>query len=208
MRFCEHLSIFSKCQDKILFERTKTILIKQFTTYYLSILEKTETTIIFHHDVRIHDISVIGSEEEEIDSYECTCLDEGSCGHRGCVHWGILDQNIIRHSHTGDFDFVTALTQQSINSHFKALWDAASRTIGYSGSLGAQETLEFQKQTCLAHFSYRHSDHGEKVFFSSTFSAPMVQLNCSNGSNSVILYININDGYFRLLGPKKTLLPG
>ncbi|THH00496.1 hypothetical protein EW145_g7068 [Phellinidium pouzarii] len=209
-RYCEHLSVFSEQVDV----NIKRTLIHHITTYYLSVLDTSETNIIFHRNNRIHvDIFAgdgSGSEYEDDDDclYECTCKDETACGHSG-IRWGVLYQRLITHTHTHDFDFVNSLTQGSINAHFRELWNLGCRRLIVGGKkLKTWESSEIEMETCLADFSFVHPEHGDEIFFSSSFAPPKVQLVCKEGSYSVIFYLHLNQGYLKTLGTGKALQPG
>ncbi|KAH8110420.1 hypothetical protein DFH11DRAFT_1803752 [Phellopilus nigrolimitatus] len=217
-RYCEHLSIFGEYHNVDLLVRIKTTLIRQITTYYLTVLETSETTVIFHHDKRVH-VDVDDQSDPESDDehhgrpkdddfhvHDCTCPDEASCGHTGGVRWGVLQKRILTHTQPGDFDLVTAVTQGAINAHFKALWDVARRRL--SMTPGGKTTWESDLDTCLADFTFSHPEHGDEVFFASSFAPPKVQLVCRDGSYSVIFYLHLVEGFLKTLGSGKSLQPG
>ncbi|KAL5504464.1 hypothetical protein ACEPAH_7125 [Sanghuangporus vaninii] len=215
-RFCEHLSIFGKHHDTELLVRIKRTLIHQITTYYIHILETSELTIIYNYDPCIHGPSDTGSEDDEpragdIDVHGCWCPDEGSCGHTGGIRWGVIQRRILMHTHTGDFDLAVALTQGSINSHFKALWEFSRRRLSLATSNSKLKTWsnqELQRDTCLASFSFVHVDHKEEEFFCADFEAPKIQLVCKEGSQKAILYLYLKKGHLKTLGSGKSLKPG
>ena len=185
VRFCEHLSIFGEFHDIDLLIRIKRTLIETITTYYVELLRISETTIIFHRDVVSSsgwgEIDVSGGEELEWEYEECTCEDEASCGHTG-IRWGVISRRTITHTHTDQFDFVSALTQGGINAHFKALWEAAQKHFAAKGNFKTWSSADFEEEVCLADYSFVHQNHGEEIFFASSFAAPKVQLRCKDGS--------------------------
>ncbi|KAI5120808.1 hypothetical protein M0805_003206 [Coniferiporia weirii] len=214
-RFCEHLSVMGNYHDEKVLRRIKATLTRYITTYYLNVLETSETTVIYHYDKRIHmqasesDIDDEGEDASAEDNFhvnDCTCTDVTACGHEGGVRWGIITKRVITHTQTADFDVVTAMTQGSINAHFKALWDLARRRSELSATFKPSESPDLETVTCLAEFSVTHVDSDE-AFFSSSFDAPKVQLVCKEGSYSVILYLHLADGYLKTLGPEKSLQP-
>lgn len=211
VRFCEHLSIFTEFHDVDLFVRIKRTLIETITTYYVELLRISETTVIFDHNVNTGiwvPYGDYGVEEEESWEYdECTCEDESSCGHVG-IRWGIINRRLITHTHTHQFDFVSALTQGGINEHFKTLWEVAQKRFNSKGDFKTWSSVDFEEEVCLADYSFVHPDHGEEVFFASSFAPPKVQLRCKDGSYSVIFYVHLMEGYLKTLGLGKTLQPG
>ncbi|KAI5120814.1 hypothetical protein M0805_003211 [Coniferiporia weirii] len=220
-RFCEHLSVFGDYYDAEMLVRIKTTLTRYITTYYISILETSETTVIYHRNRGIHvDILEFDSDGGEVEDDEttsaeddfhvndCTCEDETSCGHTGGVRWGIITKRVITHTQTADFDFVTAVTQGSINTHFKELWEHARRRFKLSKTTKTWESTELEMETCLADFSFVHPNHGDEVFFASSMAPVKVQLVCSEGSYRVIFYLHLVEGYLKTLGAGKSLQPG
>ena len=97
-----------------------------------------------------------------------------------------------------DFDFIMALTQQSINDHFRQLWKTANK---YDNGNG-----EHESESSPMHFPVRIQGHRE-YSFTSTFLAPMVQLRCEGGSRSVTLYITLEKGQFKPSSPEGQLQP-
>ncbi|KAH8114471.1 hypothetical protein DFH11DRAFT_220480 [Phellopilus nigrolimitatus] len=218
-RFCEHLSVFGEYDDVDVLVRVKSILVRYITMYYLAILEASETTVIFQHDKRVH-VEVDdqaepgddgehgqGVDDNDFHVHDCTCPDETMCGHTGGVRWGVIQKRILSHTQSEGFDLITAVTQGAINAHFKALWEAARRALN-SNAGPTWESPEREAETCLADFAFVHPDHGDEVFFASSFGPPKLQLVCREDSCSVILYLHIVEGYMKTLGTGKSLQPG
>ncbi|KLO12433.1 hypothetical protein SCHPADRAFT_420281 [Schizopora paradoxa] len=210
-RYCEHLSFFGEqtFEEEIMI-RLRSTLVRYLTEYYLLLIKLSGHHCVFHHDVDLPPVCCPcpGEPEEPPVDDGCCCPDEHSCGHTGVIRWGILHRKFIEHSHCGDFDIVTAVTQGSINAAFKALWEAAGRRVRNLGSRHTWENVTTERDTCIADYSFVHEHHGEEVFFSANFGAPKVQLICSEGSHKVMVYFTIQEGYFKMLGQNKCLMPG
>lgn len=104
---------------------------------------------------------------------------------------------------------ISAVTQGSINAHFKSLWEAAAHRVHLLGDHHhTWESHSITLESCLADYSFTHANHGEEVFFSSSFKEPKVQLMCSEGSQKAIFYLCLDKGFMRILGQGKSLLPG
>lgn len=204
--------MFSEFHDVELLVRIKRTLIETITTRYVELIKISEKTTIFHRDLHTEFWTRIHGDEDNVeeiewDYEECTCEDEGSCGHAG-VRWGIINRRLITHTHTHEFDFVSALTQGGINAHFKALWEAAQRRFKAKGDFKTWASADFEEEVCLFDYSFVHPSHGEEIFFASSFAAPKIQLRCKEGSYSVIFYVHLNEGYLKTLGYGKSLQPG
>jgi len=237
-RFCDHLSTFSGTQtvDVEIVTRLRTTLIRYISQHYLAILEASEYSYIYHHDTRVNTeiteeetteiieddteitegTSGYGEQHEErghygktyLDEHDCECENEAECGHRGGVRWGVIKTGLIEHTHASEFDIVTSVTQGSINSTFRAWWEIARKAYHKLGKRSTWERVEIERETCIADYSFVHEKHGDEVFFSASFLAPKVQLICREGSQSVIVYFNIQSGFLKTLGQEKALQPG
>ncbi|THU95309.1 hypothetical protein K435DRAFT_839574 [Dendrothele bispora CBS 962.96] len=229
-RFCEHLSFFGAQTIEVdLFTRLRTTLVRYLTHHYLHILETSEYHCVYHHDTRVH--VDIGEDEPYgpgepgefpdddhpeggyhggtgLGDHDCECESESECGHKGGIQWGILTRGLVEYTHCSDFDIVTSVTQGSVNSTFYTWWEAAHNRFIKLGKRHTWESVEIERDTCLADYSFVHEQHADEVFFSASFLAPRIQLICKEGSQSVLLYFNIQSGFLRTLGQGKTLQPG
>ncbi|KLO12543.1 hypothetical protein SCHPADRAFT_410840 [Schizopora paradoxa] len=206
-RYCEHLSSFGNqtFEEEIIINLRRT-LVTYLTEYYLLLINTWGHRCVFVDEPHVGPDGP--DEDPTLDPHGCDCPDEHSCGHTGGVRWGILHRKFIEHSHCGEFDIVTAVTQGSINAAFKAIWEAAERRARNLGSRHTWENLTTERDTCIADYSFVHEHHGEEVFFSATFGAPKVELVCYEGSHKAIVHFTIQDGYFKTLGENKCLMPG
>ena len=109
-----------------------------------------------------------------------------------------MHDKVINGDSYGDFDLIMALTQRSINNHFRQLWETANKRYIENGV--------YECESSLAYFTYHDQELGES-FFTSTFLEPKVQLNCEEGSKSVILYITLDEGQLKPLSPNRQLQP-
>ena len=115
----------------------------------------------------------------------------------------------ITHTDMHGFDIITGVTQASINAHLRTLWESAHRHYECLGEkTKTWSTTQIEYDTCQADWSYIHRDHGEEIFFCSSFDAPKIQLLCAEGSQKVRFFLSLKEGYMRLLGEKRSLLPG
>ncbi len=211
-RYCEHLSFFGgQMFEEDIIIRLRSTLIRYVLEYYLVLIKTSGHHCVFDHDEDKPipgGVACPGEPDDGFGEHDCTCGHEEFCGHTGGIRWGILYRKFLEHSHCGDFDTVTAVTQGSINSAFSALWEAARKRVKALGSRHTWENYTTERDTCIADYSFTHEHHGEEIFFSACFEAPQVQLFCRDSSHKVMVYFTIGEGFFKTLGQNKCLLPG
>ncbi len=218
-RYCEHLSFFGgQTFEEEIMIRLRSTLVRYLLEYYLVLIRTSNHHCVFDHDEdkpAPGDVGCPGGPDEPdcppgdgFGEHDCTCEHEESCGHKGGIRWGIISKKLIEHSHCGEFDIVTAVTQGSINTAFFALWEAAQKRVEALGSRHTWENHTTERDTCIADYSFTHEQHGEEIFFSGSFGAPKVQLMCNEGSHKVLVYFTVQQGFFKTLGQNKSLLPG
>lgn len=216
-RFFEQLStITATFEDQELFDRLKKTLIRYITQHYITLIDSAGHTEIFHKDTRVTYLEHEHEQDITDDDFEgdhgCDCEDEASCGHEptdGFIRWGVLAKDRVHACHPHDFDIVTAVTQGSINTHFRTIWETARRKVTSLGTrLRTYSSTELELETCLSEYSVVHPDHGDEVFFTASFGAPQVQLVCSEGSHSVVFYLLLQEGRLKTLDSHKHLNHG
>ena len=110
------------------------------------------------------------------------------------IDYAFIEKEILENTTTGDFQLVTSLTQESINSNFAVLWNSArriheDRTNGRT--TGAVDKQQLQLQTCLAYFSYEKE--GGSIF-EAKFTAPKVELLFKEGLLRARLFLHMSSG--------------
>lgn len=198
--------------DLILLKRLRTSLIHYLTNHYVSILKESHHHHVYHEDGRIthpgggsDDGSEYGGEPGDDDDNGCSCEEDADCGHvytHGHIYWGKVFKSLLTHSHSYDYDFVTSITQGSINKHFRALWARAYSQVEELGreKLQQHRSVELIKALCLADYVHEHNGH---VHFAASFGVPQIQLVCAPGSQKVLVYFRLKDGYLKTLGANK-----
>ncbi|PAV23026.1 hypothetical protein PNOK_0009300 [Pyrrhoderma noxium] len=186
-RYCEHLSNFETCLNT----RIKGLLIDFVTPLFIKLLEASGNATIFYHDARIHDTDLFPWNPSAGDDLEGSEEKED-------LDWEEIRYKVINGNSYGDFDLITALTQRSINNYFRQLWETANKRYN--------EKKIYESESSLASFTHHNKELGES-FFTSTFLEPKVQLNCEEGSKSVILYITLDEGQLKPLDLNRNLQP-
>lgn len=179
----------------------KTILVEFVRRDYLTMFEKAHHCYVYQHDTRVEtqsgpSTSLAINLEEDSSDYEdgddedngCDCIDDHTCTHtaRGepTIKWGYLNANRITQTTTTKFDQVSVVTQNTINTQIKQLWETAK----------------------LAEYDYAEGGH---VYFHASFVAPKVQLLVKESEqHQALIYIQIKDGHLKTLGNNKSLASG
>ena len=108
---------------------------------------------------------------------------------------GGTKKHSIKQPDADKYDFVIAVAQGSINSHFNSLWKENERKRKSTGS-GAVK----QEEVCLAEYTYTASQHDDMRFFHSKFKVPRVELPSKEDSSRAIFRVSLLDGgYVRTL---------
>ncbi|KAF8519038.1 hypothetical protein BU17DRAFT_66195 [Hysterangium stoloniferum] len=176
-RYCEALSrCASETIERNILNKIRNVFIQYITQRYLFILEEYCYNYVYYVDIRVeecHSDDECFSDEE---SYGVPCGPLSKPSYDFCERLTITE--------VYNCDTITAVSQGSINNHFRSLWKAS-----------------LAKNGCLSSWSY--DEH-----FDASFGPLQMQFPVDPCSHTVILYINLLQGYLTNMGVDGVILHG
>ena len=178
----------------------ETVLVRYISEHwFIECLEASGILSFFDYELEQVPFESIGEDfPRQPQPEDCWCKDVSTCKHVG-VRWGLNEVERITKCDTGGYDLITAISQEELNHHLLKIWEQAKTRLSQKDAKSA-EVLE---SLSIASYSFNYGKSSEP-YFRTTFKAPHIQLLDDFGVKKAILYINIEQGYVKPLGPNKS----